>query len=186
MTAEPAPPTGLSPETQLPTPALAPLGLRVGQGFDVHPWSDDPGRRLVLGGRVFEGYPGLAGHSDADVIAHACTDALLGASGLGDIGSLFPDDDPALAGADSVVMLSRVVAHLAGQGWAAVNIDCTVVLDEPKLAPHRHEMEARLSAAVGAPVTVKGKRTEKLPGLAGGVQCHAVALVIQDRMEQGW
>lgn len=188
MTAEPAPPTGLTTDSPAATaPAKPPPpGLRVGQGFDVHPWSDLPGRPLVLGGCVFDGYPGLAGHSDADVIAHACTDALLGASGLGDIGTLFPDDDPALAGADSVDMLSRVVAHLAGRGWLPVNIDCTVVLDEPKLAPHRDEIEARLSAAVGAPVTVKGKRTEQLPGLAGGVQCYAVALVMQDRMEQGW
>ncbi|MEZ5407826.1 MAG: 2-C-methyl-D-erythritol 2,4-cyclodiphosphate synthase [Acidimicrobiales bacterium] len=187
MTVEPAPPTGLSPDSPIPGLAAAPaMGLRVGQGFDVHPWSDNPARPLVLGGRVFDGYPGLVGHSDADVIAHACTDALLGASGLGDIGSLFPDDDPALAGADSVALLSRVVAHLAGRGWAPVNIDCTVVLDEPKLAPHRDEIEARLTAAVGAPVTVKGKRTEQLPGLAGGIQCHAVALVIQDRGEQGW
>lgn len=187
MTVEPAPPTGLPPESPSPAPAATLLaGLRVGQGFDVHPWSDNPARPLVLGGRMFDGYPGLAGHSDADVIAHACTDALLGASGLGDIGTLFPDDDPVLAGADSVALLGRVVAHLAGRGWAPVNIDCTVVLDEPKIAPHRDEIEARLSAAVGAPVTVKGKRTEQLPGLAGGVQCHAVALVIQDRMEQGW
>ena len=188
MTAEPASPTGLS-EPRLPVSApLPPLlgGLRVGQGFDVHPWSDDPARPLVLGGCVFDGYPGLAGHSDADVIAHACTDALLGASGLGDIGGLFPDDDPALAGADSLIMLARVVAHLTGEGWTPVNIDCTVVLDEPKMAPHRQEIEARLSAAVGAPVTVKGKRTEQLPGLAGGVQCYAVALVMRDRTEQGW
>jgi 2-C-methyl-D-erythritol 2,4-cyclodiphosphate synthase len=165
----------LAPSAGPPLDSL--LQIRVGQGFDVHPWSDDPERKLVLGGQVFDGYRGLDGHSDADVIAHACTDALLGATGLGDIGTLFPDDDPSLAGADSVAMLRRVAAHLAAHGWMPLNIDCTAVLDEPKVAPHRREMEGALSAAVGAPVTVKGKRTEQLPGLAGGIQCYAVALV---------
>lgn len=151
--------------------------FRVGQGFDVHPFSDDPKRVLVLGGRVFEGHRGLAGHSDADVIAHACTDALLGAAGLGDIGSMYPESDPSLAGADSVDLLRRAAAFVAERGWRVVNIDCTAVLDTPKLAPHRDEIQNALSAAVGGPVTVKGKRTEGVPGLAGGVQCHAVALV---------
>jgi 2-C-methyl-D-erythritol 2,4-cyclodiphosphate synthase len=151
--------------------------LRIGQGFDVHPWSEDSGRKLVLGGCLFDGHPGLHGHSDADVIAHACTDALLGAAGLGDIGSLFPESDTTLAGADSVGLLRQVVSELASHGWEPVNIDCTAVLDRPSLAPRREEIQAVLSAAVGAPVTVKGKRTEGLAGLAGGVQCHAVALV---------
>ena len=150
---------------------------RIGHGYDIHPWSDDPERRLVLGGLAFEGYAGLAGHSDADVIAHACTDALLGAAGLGDIGTLFPDSDPGLAGADSVEFLRRAVKELAAAGWEPVNVDCTVVLDEPKLSPNRAPMEAILSAAVGAPVTVKGKRTEQVPELVGVVQCWAVALV---------
>ena len=156
---------------------LRPSRLRVGHGFDVHPWSDDPGRRLVLGGVAFDGAPGLAGHSDADVIAHACIDALLSAAGLGDIGTHFPDTDPELAGADSVELLEWVAAELAGAGWAPVNVDCTVVLDEPKLAPRRAEMEQVLSSAAGAPVTIKGKRTEGLLALAGGIRCHAVALV---------
>ncbi len=150
--------------------------FRVGQGFDVHPWSDDPERRLVLGGVTFEG-PGLTGHSDADVAAHACTDALLGAAGLGDIGQLFPDTDPALAGADSLALLTEAARRAADAGWVVVNIDCTLILDAPKIGPHKTEMMQRLSAAAGGPVTVKGKRTEGVAGLAGGVQGHAVALV---------
>ena len=151
--------------------------IRIGQGYDIHRRSADGGRKLVLGGRVFEGYAGLVGHSDADVIAHACTDALLGAAGLGDIGSLFPDNDSSLIGANSVDLLRQVAELLAAAGWIPINIDCTAVLDEPKLAPYRDEMQAILSEAVGAPVTVKGKRTENVPALAGAVQCHAVALV---------
>lgn len=155
------------------------IPFRVGQGFDVHPWSDDPDRRLVLGGVFFEGHPGLDGHSDADAIAHACTDAVLGATGLGDIGQLFPDTDPALRGADSVGLLTSAIEQLHAAGWRVANIDCTVVLDAPKLAPHRAQIEATLSAAVAAPVTIKGKRTEGVQGLQGGVQCHAVALVVK-------
>ena len=159
-------------------PADAPR-IRVGQGFDVHPFSDDPQRPLVLGGVPFPGARGLAGHSDADVVAHAVTDALLGAAGLGDIGQHFPDTDPAFAGADSVDLLCRAVADVRAAGWAPQNVDCTVVLEAPKLAPHRDAMHERLSVAVGAPVTVKGKRAEGLGALgrAEGVACFAVALV---------
>lgn len=151
--------------------------MRIGQGFDIHPWSDDPDRALVLGGITFPDSPGLAGHSDADAVAHACTDAVLGAAGLGDIGQLFPDTDPALAGADSVAMLAEAVSAVRGAGWDVANIDCTVVLDAPKIAPVRDRMEQVLAAAVGAPVTVKGKRTEGAAGLADVVQCFAVALL---------
>jgi 2-C-methyl-D-erythritol 2,4-cyclodiphosphate synthase len=153
--------------------------VRVGQGVDVHPFSDDPARRLVLGGVTFDGERGLAGHSDADVVAHAVTDALLGAAGLGDIGEHFPDTDPALAGADSIELLRRAVADVRAAGWEPENVDCTVVLEVPKLAPRRDEMAAALSAAVGAPVTVKGKRAEGLGALGRGegVACFAVALV---------
>jgi 2-C-methyl-D-erythritol 2,4-cyclodiphosphate synthase len=155
--------------------------LRVGQGFDVHPWSDDPARPLVLGGVRFDGQPGLAGHSDADVVAHACTDALLGASGLGDIGQLFPDTDARWRGADSVALLAEAARRVREAGWLPANVDCTVVLDAPKLAPHRDAMQQRLSAAVEAPVTVKGKRTEGVGSLGRGegVVCHAVALVLR-------
>jgi 2-C-methyl-D-erythritol 2,4-cyclodiphosphate synthase len=156
-----------------------PPRIRVGHGFDVHPFSDDPQRALVLGGVAFPGARGLAGHSDADVIAHAVTDALLGAAGLGDIGQHFPDSDPALAGADSIDLLCRAVADVRAAGWAPQNVDCTVVLEGPKLAPHRDSMHERLSTAVGAPVTVKGKRAEGLGALgrSEGVACFAVALV---------
>jgi 2-C-methyl-D-erythritol 2,4-cyclodiphosphate synthase len=153
--------------------------IRIGQGFDVHPFSREADRPLVLGGVPFAGVPGLAGHSDGDVIAHAVTDALLGAAGLGDIGQHFPDTDPALAGADSVGLLRRAVMALRDAGWTPQNVDCTVVLEEPKVAPHRAAIEARLGDAVGAPVTVKGKRAEGLGplGRAEGIACFAVALV---------
>ncbi len=152
---------------------------RVGIGFDVHPFSDDPGRVLVLGGIRVEGAPGLAGHSDADVVAHAVADALLGAAGLGDLGSLFPDSDPTWAGADSCGLLAEVVVRLAGEGWTVVNVDCSVVTEAPRLAPHKAAMEERLAAVVGAPVTVKPKRAEALGALGRGegMACMAVALL---------
>ena len=156
-----------------------PLTVRVGQGFDVHPFSDDRSRPLVLGGVRFDGEPGLAGHSDADAVAHAVTDALLGAAGLGDIGQHFPDTDPTFAGADSLDLLRRAVADVRAAGWSPGNVDCTVVLEVPKLAPKRDELQRRLSDAVGAPVTVKGKRAEGLGALGRreGIACFAVALV---------
>ncbi|MEM8922424.1 MAG: 2-C-methyl-D-erythritol 2,4-cyclodiphosphate synthase [Actinomycetota bacterium] len=153
---------------------------RVGQGFDVHPWSDDDERVLVLGGVRFEGQRGLRGHSDADVIAHACTDALLGATGLGDIGSFYPDTDPAHEGADSIVLLADAVAAVRAAGWSVVNLDCTVICDAPKIAPHREAMQHNLSTAVGAPVSIKGKTTEGLVSLSEGIQCLATAMVVAD------
>jgi len=153
--------------------------LRIGHGFDVHPWSQDPGRHLVLGGTHFPDSAGLAGHSDADPIAHACTDAVLAAAGCPDIGQLFSDTDPANAGADSVELLRSAMVVVAEAGWAVVNVDCTVVIDAPKLAPHKADIEERLSKVVGGPVRVKGKRTEGVDGLQGGVQCHAVALLFR-------
>ncbi len=154
--------------------------LRIGQGFDIHPFSEDADRPMVLGGVTFaDAGPGLAGHSDADVIAHAVTDALLGACGMGDIGQHFPDTDPALAGADSIELLRRAVADIRAAGWSPLNADCSVVLDRPKLAPRRSEMQERLSEAVGAPVTVKGKRPEGIGALGRheGIACWASALV---------
>ena len=130
--------------------------FRVGQGFDIHRFSDDPARRLVLAGCVFDEATGLVGHSDADAIAHACSDALLGAAGLGDMGLHFPDTDDRWEGADSMVLLRHVVTMLAEDGWSVSNIDCAVVCEVPKLAPRRDEMEANLQHAVGAPVSVKG------------------------------
>lgn len=154
--------------------------MRVGQGFDIHPFADDPTRPMILGGVVFpDDSPGLAGHSDADVIAHAVTDAILGAAGLGDIGSHFPDTDPALAGADSIELLRSAAASVREAGWVPLNADCSVVLDAPKLAPRRDEMQQRLSEALGAPVTVKGKRPEGIGALGRreGIACWATALV---------
>ncbi|MGH9209787.1 MAG: 2-C-methyl-D-erythritol 2,4-cyclodiphosphate synthase [Acidimicrobiales bacterium] len=161
-------------------------GLRIGQGFDVHPFSDDPDRPLLLGGVRFEGERALAGHSDGDVIAHAVADALLGAAGLGDIGQHFPDSEPAWSGADSIDLLRRSVVDLRKAGWRPQNVDCTVVLETPRLAPRRPDIEACLSEAVGAPVTVKGKRAEGLGALGRneGVACFAVALVASDEVRR--
>jgi 2-C-methyl-D-erythritol 2,4-cyclodiphosphate synthase len=157
------------------------MTLRVGHGFDVHPFTDEPTRPLVLGGVTFEGQRGLVGHSDSDVIAHACADALLGAAGLGDIGQLFPDTDATYSGADSIALLGIVATRVRDAGWAPVNVDCSVVLEAPKLAPRRVEMQERLTGAVGAPVTIKGKRAEGLGALGRGegIACWAVALVEQ-------
>lgn len=154
-------------------------GLRIGQGFDVHPFSDDPARPLVLAGVRFDGSPGLAGHSDADAVAHAVTDALLGAAGLGDIGQHFSDTDPTWKGADSMRLLAATVELVAAEGWAVVNVDVTVVLEAPKLAPVRDLMVTALTAVVGAPVSVKAKRAEQLGaiGRREGIACFAVALL---------
>lgn len=159
--------------------------IRVGQGFDVHAFTDEPDRVLVLGGVAFPGERGLAGHSDADAIAHAAADALLGAAGLGDIGMHFPDTDTRWKGADSLVLLSEVARLVREAGWAPVNVDCAVICERPKLAPKRSEMEQNLSAAAGAPVTVKGNRAERLGALGReeGVACLAVALVA--RLDEG-
>lgn len=150
---------------------------RVGLGFDVHPFSPDPERRLILGGIEIEGQ-GLAGHSDADVVSHAVSDALLGAAGLGDLGSLFPDDDPAWAGANSLGLLTRVVSMVAAD-WRVGNVDSSVVLEVPRLAPHRAAIEANLTKVAGGPVTVKPKRAEGLGALGRreGIACWAVALL---------
>lgn len=155
------------------------MTVRVGQGFDVHAFSDDPDRILVLGGVVFEGERGLIGHSDADVVAHACADALLGAAGLGDIGQHFPDTDPQWAGADSIELLTHVARLVRHAGWEPGNVDLAVVCERPRLAPRRDAMQDRLAGAVGAPVTVKGNRAEGLGALgrAEGIACWAVAVV---------
>lgn len=109
--------------------------IRVGHGFDVHPFSDDAHRPLRLGGVEFPGHRGLAGHSDTDAIAHAVSDALLGAAGAGDIGELFPDTDPAHVGADSMAMLAAVVRQVTDAGWVIANVDVTVVAESPRIAP---------------------------------------------------
>ena len=155
------------------------MEVRVGQGFDVHAFTDDPDRQLILGGVNFAGERALAGHSDADVIAHSICDALLGATGLGDLGTLFPDDDPHWAGADSLALLADVVQRVQDDGWSIGNVDCTVVCERPKLAPRRTEIEDRLRATVGEPVSVKASTAEKLGALGRteGIACLAVAVV---------
>src|SRR5437763_5915815 len=145
-------------------------------GFDVHAFSDDPNRPLVLGGVRFEGERGLIGHSDADVVAHAAADALLGAAGLGDLGDHFPDSDPAWQGADSLDLLARVVEKVTAAGWRPANVDCTVVVEAPRLGSNRAAMQERLGAVVGAPVSVKATTAEGLGaiGRGEGVACWAV------------
>lgn len=158
--------------------------VRVGQGFDIHRFEDvpTPGRVLVLGGQQFPGERTLVGHSDADVIAHAVADALLGAAGLGDIGGHFPDTDPKWKNADSIEILRAVAKMLAAEGWNIGNVDCSVVCERPKLAPLRDAMQDTLSKAAGAPVTVKGRRAEGLGaiGRSEGIACFASAVVTRD------
>ncbi len=177
------------PEPERPesgrTEPLVPV-LRVGQSFDIHRYSDDTERPLMLGGVHFEGHRGLAGHSDADVITHTCIDALLSAAGLDDIGQMFSDTDPAWAGADSIQLLRRAVEALRSAGWAPVNVSCVAVLDSPKLAPQRELMQQRLSDAAGAPVTVSGRTTEGVGALGRGegIAAMASALVMRHSTAQ--
>ena len=154
--------------------------VRVGQGFDIHRFTDDPARPLVLGGVTFPGEPGLVGHSDADAVAHAVAEALLGAAGLGDIGTHFPDTEERWRGADSIELLVAVARMLHDAGWQVGNVDCAVVCERPKLAPRREEMQRRLSDAVGGPVTLKGRRAEGLGALgrAEGIACWSVAVIV--------
>lgn len=160
------------------------VDVRVGQGFDIHRFSDVPieGRVLVLGGVQFPGEPVLVGHSDADVIAHAAADALLGAVGLGDIGQHYPDTDPAWKGADSIALLADVAGKVRALGWRIGNVDCSVVCESPKIAPVRDTMVERLTQAVGAPVSVKGRRAEGLGaiGRREGIACFASAVIVKD------
>ncbi len=156
---------------------------RIGLGVDVHPFLDedvDAGDRvLTLGGVTFPGERPLVGHSDADAIAHAVGDAILGAAGLGDLGMHFPDTDPAWKGADSLKILAGCVELAKEDGWQVINADCTIVTERPKVAPVRDEMIRRLSVVAGAPVHVKATRPEGLGtlGRVEGVACLAVVLL---------
>lgn len=160
------------------TPSFPPF--RVGIGFDVHALV--PGRRCVIGGVTIPFANGLKGHSDADVLAHAVTDALLGAAGLGDIGALFPDNDPQWRGADSLQLLARAWQQVAASGWQLANLDAVVIGERPKILPYVPEMRARLAAALAAQpeqIQIKGKTAEKLGALGRGegIAAQAVALL---------
>jgi len=151
-----------------------PPAFRLGIGYDSHRFAE--GRRLVLGGVEVPHEQGLAGHSDADVLTHAVIDALLGAAGLGDLGTLFPDDDERWRDADSVDMLRVAIGQLPGR---PVNVDATVVCERPRLEPHRGEMERRLAGVLSAPVSVKATTNDGMGaiGRGEGIACIAVALV---------
>lgn len=154
--------------------------FRIGHGYDVHRLV--PGRKLILGGVVVPFDRGLLGHSDADVLTHAVMDALLGAAGLGDIGKLFPDSDPAYAGISSLLLLDRVAQRLREAGWQVGNVDATVVAQAPKLAPYVPDMRRRLAEAMGLDVdcvSVKATTEERLgfTGSGEGMAAHAVALI---------
>lgn len=157
--------------------------MRIGQGYDVHRLVE--GRPLILGGVTIPFERGLLGHSDADALLHAITDALLGAAGLGDIGRHFPDDDPRYAGADSRVLLRAAVGLLRENGWKVGNVDATVVAQRPKIAPHVAAMVDKIAADLGIGrdrVNVKGKTNEALGYLGRGeaIEAQAVALIVRD------
>ena len=158
--------------------------MRVGQGFDVHPFQDRPdGRPLVLMGCVVPHPVGLVGHSDADVMLHALMDALLGAAGLGDIGQHFPDTDPAYRGADSARLLEAVVGKIQALGYRVVNADVCLIGERPKLSPHRDAMRARIAPILGIPaadLNVKATTTEQLGFTGRGEGLAAQAVVLLD------
>jgi 2-C-methyl-D-erythritol 2,4-cyclodiphosphate synthase len=154
--------------------------LRVGEGWDIH--ALEAGRPLVLGGVTIAHTHGLAGHSDADALLHAITDALLGAAALGDIGRHFPDTDPAFAGADSHKLLAEAARRVRAAGWEVVNVDSTIVAQAPKMAPHIDAMRERIAAALSVTVdrvNVKAKTAEKMGPVGEGraIETRAVCLL---------
>jgi 2-C-methyl-D-erythritol 2,4-cyclodiphosphate synthase len=156
--------------------------FRVGQGFDVHALV--AGRRCIIGGVEIPHEKGLLGHSDADVLLHAITDAVLGAAGLGDIGRLFPDTDARWAGADSRALLRGAMARVRQAGWRVANVDATVICQAPKISPHAAAMCANIAADLEVPadcINVKGKTTETLgfTGRGEGIAAQAVALLLR-------
>ena len=153
--------------------------LRIGEGWDVHALV--PGRPLVIGGVTVPHTHGLLGHSDADVLLHAVTDALLGAAGLGDIGRHFPDTDARWAGADSAALLAEAARRVGEAGWRVGNVDGTVIAQAPKLAPHLPAMVARIAPVLGvdvAQVNVKAKTAERLGPVGQGASIEARAMVL--------
>lgn len=158
------------------------MTLRIGQGYDVHRLK--PGRRLVLGGEEIPFERGLDGHSDADVLLHALTDAVLGAAGLGDLGALFPPGDPEWKDASSLRLLEIVMARAAAAGWRVVNCDLTLVAEAPKLAPWRERIRARLARSLGVEpdaVGLKATTHEGLGALGRGEGMAALAVVLLER-----
>jgi 2-C-methyl-D-erythritol 2,4-cyclodiphosphate synthase len=158
--------------------------LRIGLGVDAHAFGE--GVPLVLGGVAIEHPRGLVGHSDGDVVAHALTDALLGAAGLADIGGLFPSDDERYRGADSLVLLSEAYGTVRAAGFELVNADCVVIGQEPRVAPHRDAMRDRLAGALGVAsdaVNVRATTTDRLgfTGRGEGLAAQAVALLARAR-----
>jgi 2-C-methyl-D-erythritol 2,4-cyclodiphosphate synthase len=156
--------------------------LRIGEGWDLHALV--PGRELWLGGVRIPHRDGLLGHSDADALLHALTDAVLGAAGLGDIGRHFPDTDPAFAGADSHRLLSEAMRRVAAAGWRVVNVDATIVAQAPKMAPHIPAMCERIAVALqveAAQVNVKAKTSERLGAAGRGevIEARAVCLLMR-------
>lgn len=156
------------------------MSYRIGNGFDLHRLVE--GRPCILGGIELPHDRGPAGHSDGDAVLHALIDALTGAAGLDDVGSLFPDTDPAFAGADSAVLLERVMELVRSAGFGIVNVDLVIVTEGPRIAPHRAAMRARIAECLGITadsVNVKGKTVEGMGALAGGdgVAVHAVCLL---------
>ena len=154
--------------------------MRIGHGYDVHRLTEN--RKLILGGVDIAYERGLLGHSDADVLTHAVMDALLGAAALGDIGKLFPDRDPAYAGADSLMLTRRVAEVMAERGYRLVNVDATIIAQAPKMAPHIQPMRENIAAAFGVDVgciSVKATTEEHLgfTGAGEGIAAHAVCLV---------
>ncbi len=165
-------------------PRDADATVRVGVGYDSHRFA--PGRPLKLGGVLIPSDVGLLGHSDADAICHAVTDAILGAAGLGDIGEMFPDADPANKDRDSIQMLEAAVKRIATGGYRVNQVDVTVVAESPRIAPHREKIRARLASALGidsASVSVKGKSNEGMGwiGRKEGLACIAVATLRGNR-----
>jgi 2-C-methyl-D-erythritol 2,4-cyclodiphosphate synthase len=156
------------------------MNIRIGEGWDVHALV--PGRKLILGGVEIAHSAGLLGHSDADVLLHAITDAVLGAAGLGDIGRHFPDTDAQFKGANSSVLLQEAMRRVRAQGWELVNVDSTIVAQAPKLAPHMAAINAGVAQALGVAldqVNVKAKTAEKLGpvGMGQSIEARAVALL---------
>ncbi len=154
--------------------------MRVGSGLDIHQLSQDPERRFIVGGVELQPFNGPIGHSDGDPLCHAVADSLLGASGMGDIGDHFVDTDPQWKNVDSMELLKKVVDMVRSSGFQILNVDCTIVLQQPKVKHFRPEMQVRLSKVVGSPVTVKAKSPEEVGSLGRreGVVAFATALCL--------